>query len=180
MSTTFEAMNRKRKSRKKVRLSITVSQDVIDSIHRLFEQEPDKTASQIVSEAVRFAEAVGIYKPVRRFENDVRVETGRPAKPLVKGVGTLEEKKEWIVMYGGEHDGINAKFMKYEVTPTGNVVRNPQVMPLKSMPSSQDEFRKMILGRFATVNQAESAFETQPTKAELAPVRMIGQKRKSE
>lgn len=170
-------MNRKRKSRKKVRLSITVSQDVIDSIHRLFEQEPDKTASQIVSEAVRFAEAVGIYKPARRFENDVRVETG---KPLMKGVGPTEDKKEWIVMYGGEHDGINGKFMKYEVTPTGTIVRNMQTIPLKSMPSTQDEFRKMILGMFATVNQAETAFETQGEKGQLAPVRMIGQKRPRE
>lgn len=176
MSTVFEAMSRKRKQRQKVRLTISVSQDVVDCIHMLFEEEPDKTATQIISEAVRFAHRVGMYKPARRFENDVRMETG---KSLMKGVGPLEEKKEWIAMYGGEHDNINVKFMKYEVTPTGTVVRNPQVIPLKSMPSNQDEFRKMILGKFATVNQAETAFETQPNRGELAPVRMIGQKRPS-
>lgn len=178
--STLEAISRKRKQLKKVRLTVTVSASAMDALHRLHETNTEASASQMVGDAIIFAERMEMYKPVRRFENDLRVESGRLPKPLTKGVGSLEEKKEWIVMYGGEHDNINAKFVKYEVTPTGTIVRNPQVVPLKSMPTIQDEFRKMILGNFATVSQAETAFEIQGEKGQLAPVRMIGQKRKSE
>lgn len=177
--STLEAITRARKQFKKIRLTVTVSQEAMNALHRLHEQEPEKSASSIVSEAIRFSDKLEMYKPIRRFENDVRQEIGREPRPLVKGVGTLDDKKEWIAMYGGEHDGINVKFTKYEVTPMGTVMRNPQVIPLKSMPSTQDEFRKMILGKFATVNQAETAFEKQGDKGQLAPVRMIGQKRPS-
>ncbi len=175
--STFEAMTRKRKSQKKVKMSLTVGQHTVDAIHRLFEQEPSKTASQIVADCVQFAETLEIYKPVRRYENDIRVELGKEPKPMGVGrLGSIEDKKIWASLYGAETDGINMKFMKYEVTPTGAVVRNQQVVPIKSLPSQQDEFRKVILGKFATLNQAESAFETQSEKADLAPIKMLGKR----
>ncbi len=127
----------------------------------LIEQEPGNTISQIVGDALRFAKEIDMYGPRREFVARMQVAQGKVPTVEASHRPIVVDKKVWCTSYGGNCDGINCTYKKYEVTATGMVVRNEITMPVRSMPETEDDFRKSVLGGFSTLHEAEVAFESQ-------------------
>jgi hypothetical protein len=171
-----DPIKRKRETRERYKTYINLPQASYEALLQLHEQEPDKNMSQIVGECLRFAHQLDIYKPARQHLQMAQAERGVPDRSTGPAFTTQENRKYFCEKYGGVYDGVNVRFMKYEVTPTGIIIKREMSMPLKSMPNSQAEIQKMILGKFVTVAHAEDSYEKNKEGAELAPVKMLGKK----
>lgn len=77
----------------------------------------------------------------------------------MKKLEKVEELKGWLEEFGGGHYGTKAIFNKYEVTFAGEVVRNKRAFELDEMPETKEEVRKMILGKYWSVAEAEEALK---------------------
>jgi hypothetical protein len=160
----------KRKKENKIRLVFVVNEDTYNMFAQLMEKRTEYYAAQIFSDLVRFGYKHGVYDE-RSFN----------ARDMVTSDEVVESKKskpanreDWCTKYGGTVNGIMCKYTKYEMTPTGHIVKATQALPLKQMPDSEDEFRKFLLGKFGTLGQAESAYENQSKKLEEPAERTIG------
>jgi hypothetical protein len=158
---TLDAMRNKRKKLTRYRLMASISQNGYESLLKLSEQEPEKNASQIISECLRFAFEMEIYKPRQAYLDMLKQERGIPSSLASSKAVVVVSKKDWCEQYGGTCDGQNCTFKRYEVTPTGVVVRNELTMPVRSMPDDEADFCKYVLGGFVTLSEAEAAFENQ-------------------
>lgn len=65
---------------------------------------------------------------------------------------------EWCEEFGASIAGSNAHFNKYELTPAGQVTKNRRAMSLDAMPEDKDEVRKIILGPYHSVEEAEEQY----------------------
>ncbi len=165
----LDPLRKNKKKAPKERLTVMIGEVVKGYLYKLAEQRPDKSATEIVNDALTFAYQNDIYLEGRTALNDLREARGLPlvAKPEGSRRPIAMDKKRWCEQYGGVCDGVNCVYTKYEVTPLGRVVKNQRSEPLRSMPESEVDFCKSILGGFATVSEAEVAFEKQDTEEEL-------------
>lgn len=158
-TTPIRTLNKFRKQNK-VRLIFSVSQDTFNVFAQLLEKKPEMNASQVAADAIRFAYKHGIYDErelnVKQTVSSDEVVESKKSKP--------NERENWCTKYGGEINGQMCKYTKYEITPTGAIVKATQALPIKQMPDTEDEFRKYLLGKFGTVGQAESAYQAQVAK----------------
>lgn len=65
---------------------------------------------------------------------------------------------DWCDEFGGLVSGTNVHFVKYEMTMSGEVVRNKRAMNLADFPQDKDEVRKIIIGPFMSLTEAEDAY----------------------
>lgn len=135
----------------------------------LMEQEPGNTISQIVGDALRFAKEIDMYGPRRDFVARMQVAQNRVPTVEASHRPIVVDKKIWCTSYGGTCDGINCTYNRFEVTASGVVVRNQITMPVRSMPENEDDFRKSVLGGFATLHEAEVAFDSQVEESFFDP-----------
>lgn len=164
----------RRKKIEKVRFVFVVTQDIYNMFAHLMDKRSELYASQIFSDVVRFAYQHGVYDE-RSYAGKEMVSSDSiiaSKKPNPK------EREEWCTKFGGEMNGGLCKYTKYEITPTGHIVKAQQSLPVKQMPDSEDEFRKFLLGKFGTVGQAESAYQAQTRSLEVPKERTIGEKMK--
>lgn len=173
---------RKMLPKKKVyRTYVSLSQQSYDDLLKLFELEPELQPSQIISKAIRFAYDNGLFRQVTAHIEDKPTEDPllsinrdyevNPAivesrNKFVKSQMTTREKKdqkirEAATMLGATCDGKNCNFIQYKQGITGNVTRGEQSLPIRSLPEEVELMRKFILGPFATVTEAEKAYEAQ-------------------
>ena len=177
---TLDAMRHKRKKLTRHRLMASISQSGYESLLNLSEQEPEKNASQIISECLRFAFEMEIYKPRQAYLDMLKQERGIPSSLASSKAVVVVSKKDWCEQYGGVCDGQNCTFKKYEVTASGVVVRNELTMPVRSMPDVEVDFKKYVLGGFATLSEAEASFESQVEDTFFDPSEIPNSKAKFE
>lgn len=172
-TTPIRSLNKIRKQNK-VRLIFSVSQDTFNLFAQLLEKKPELNASQVVADAIRFAYKHGVYdereRTARQTISSDEVLESKKSKP--------QEREEWCAKYGGEVSGQMCKYTKYEITPTGHIVKATQALPIKQLPDTEDEFRKFLLGKFGTVGQAESAYQAQVTQIAEPEERTLASKMK--
>jgi hypothetical protein len=152
---TFDVIRAQTKKAKKIRVTVTISQVAFDALVKLHEQSNESSASAVVASALLFAYRGGMYRNLT--ENIARVqmeETGGKKHDV-------PNKADWCILYGGTYDGVNCGYNKYEIGATGQIMKNFRQFPLKSMPDTQDDFRKHILGGFPTLAAAEVAYKNQ-------------------
>lgn len=170
-NTPIRSLNKFRKLNK-VRLIFSVSQDTFNIFAQLLEKKPEMTASQVAADVIRFAHKHGVYDErefnIKQTVSSDEVVESKKSKP--------NERENWCTKYGGEVTGQLCKYTKYEITPTGAIVKAQQALPIKQMPDTEDEFRKYLLGKFGTVGQAESAYQAQISKIS-EPIGKIMKKR---
>lgn len=154
MATPRVTLRQLKKRVEKIRITAALGPESYKALVLLTEKQPDLTISQIVGDCVRFANSNDMY-------NDRRGLIQVPQEVTIHKSISLVDKPTWCEKYGGKCDGINCTYNKYEVTASGNVVRNELTMPLRSMPETEADFQKSVLGGFITVNEAEIAFESQ-------------------
>lgn len=171
--TPIRSLNRIRKLNK-VRLIFSVTQETFNLFAQLLEKKPELNASQVAADVIRFAYKHGVYdeqeRPARQTISSDEVIESKKAKP--------QEREDWCTKYGGTMNGGLCKYTKYEMTPTGHLVKAEQSLPIKQMPDTEDEFRKFILGKFGTVGQAESSYQAQLAKIAEPEERTIASKMK--
>jgi len=157
----------------KTRITAAISNPSYTALVFLMEQEPDLTISQVVSDCIRFAHSNSMYE--MRQKAIPKSQEERQNLPSPKPV-TID-KKSWCEQFGGVCDGVNCTFKKYEVTPTGVVVRNELTMPVRTMPETEVEFRKYVLGGFINSHEAQVAFESQVADDFFDPSEIPSRKR---
>ena len=157
----------------KTRITAAISTPSYTALVFLMEQEPDLTISQIVSDCIRFAHSNNMYT-MRKKTIPASIEE-RENIPSPKPITV--DKKVWCEQFGGVCDGVNCTFKKYEVTATGNVVRNELTMPVRSMPDNEEDFRKYILGGFISPAEADLAFTNQVADEFFKPSEIPSRKR---
>lgn len=174
----LDPLRQLKENNKKIRIMVSLTKTAYEALLRLNQQEPDKNASTIISDSLRFSENMDIYRPLRERLQGLQMQVGAtPVKdPNIIHKAKAGGQKEWCELYGGTCDGNNCRFLKYEVLTNGEVIENSQMVPLRMMPKEQDDFRKMILGGFITPAHAKSAFENQEPRSGIKPVRMLGKK----
>lgn len=138
--STLKNLNVARAKVRRYRTVLSLSEDTLGVLAMLHAERPEHSASSVVSDALRFASERGMYGP-----------HSSPGKPKT------DPREYWCSLYGGTSDGVNCSYTKYEVTPIGEVTKSAREMPLKSMPETQVDFRKELLGNFPTVDAAEFA-----------------------
>ena len=136
--SNFDTITNVRKSRKKKRVVLMFTEETVGELIALHQGNPDASASQVAADAIRFALGKNMYN-------------------TTKTTNTTDMRGAWCVQYGGTTDGLNCTFEKYEVTPSGEVVKSERTLPLKSMPELQVDFRKMVLGPFQSLAEARLA-----------------------
>lgn len=171
MTKYLSSITKRRTAQKKMRIMFSLTQSAYEDLLRLSEQLPEDTASQIVCKALRFAVASDMTKPMNDYTATLRAQRKQPA-PSADGV-EIVDKKTWCEMFGGSSDGVNCAYNKYELMVNGQLVKNQRQFPLRMMPNTKDDFRKEILGGFATLSQAEEAYEKQVADADILPERVI-------
>lgn len=165
----LDTIRKNRKKAPKQRLTVMIGETTKGQLFKLSEQRTEKTATDIVIDAIAFAFKHDMYKEEREAENALNAERGVPLAEAPKGSRRpiAMDKKTWCEQYGGTCDGVNCVYDKYEVTLMGRVVKNRLSQPLRSMPDNEADFCKSVLGGFSTVSEAEVAFEEQ-TEEETA------------
>lgn len=71
---------------------------------------------------------------------------------------TRMQLEAWCKEFGGLVSGMKVHFVKYEMTLSGEIVKNKRAMELSEMPNDREEVRKVMLGPFMTVQEAEDAY----------------------
>ncbi len=157
-----------RKKAKKVRVTASLGTNSYDALVSLMEKEPNATISQIIGDSIVFAHINNMYAQRMLIPPIYEVSAGKasqqtkmPQPSTVRSTQITPNKEQWCADCGGYVDGTMCRFNKYEVTATGTVVRNEISMPIRTMSDNEADFRKSILGGFATVSEAEVAFENQ-------------------
>lgn len=159
----LDAVRRNQKKSPKQRLTTMIGETTKSQLFKLSEQRPEKTATDIVVDAIEFAYKYDMYKESREQINALRIDRGVPLAEAPKGAHRpiAIDKKTWCELYGGTSDGVNCVYNKYEVNLLGRVTKDKISQPLRTMPENEVDFCKSILGGFATVSEAEVAFEKQ-------------------
>lgn len=159
MSTLEQLKRNKRLAPKKERLTVLITKEQLEALVTLHHNRPSYSAGAVVGDALRFALNNGMYQFVADFDDP----TGRKNNIQATGnaIKKAVDKANWCTLYGGQEKDGMCVYDKYENTPSGMIVKNKQSQPLKSMPDSQEEFRRVILGSFQTISQAEQAFTDQ-------------------
>ena len=79
----LDPLRKLKENNKKVRIMVSLSRMAYEAILRLNQQEPDKDASTIISESLRFAEQMDIYQPLRERLQMLQSQVGAtPVKNL--------------------------------------------------------------------------------------------------
>lgn len=154
---------------------LSLNQASYEALLRLAEKEPDLYPSQIMGHALRFAEANGLF--------DYAVKT--PSQPGQRGYVPVKEvratrAKKLMELYGADCTKDSCSFNRYEVTPTGVIIRTSQALGLAQIPDDPDAVRKLVLGNFATISQAEEAFRAQSNEVAEPEERIIKPKSKKD
>jgi hypothetical protein len=157
----------KRAKANTIRFTFNVTQDTYNKFAQIMEKRPHYFATHVFADVIDFAHRHGVYDE-RGFQvvSNEAVLATKQEKP--------EDREEWCAKYGGEMQGNICKYTKYEVTPTGTIMKLTQSLPIKQMPKTEDEFRKFILGKFGTAGQAESAYVAQNNSVEISAERTVG------
>lgn len=165
MSTdiTKKFLKSKRRENKKKAYSFRLSRSAEADLLRLCEQNDDVSMSNVVAEALHFAYVNGMYGADRY--RIVR-ETASPTVLPTKGIKEKrqESKEAWCVEFGGKVENGQCKYTKYETTAMGEVVKNTRTQLIDVMPEDKDGFARHILGSFATISEAEFAYQEQAKK----------------
>jgi len=171
MSTIKEL--RKATREKKYKSYVALAKGAYDSLRKLVEQEPDLYVSKIISHAIRDFADRGGYR-----QEEV-------AKKLAnnKGYESVKETharkvKEYVELYGGRCQDGTCSFIKYERTASGAIVKLEQAMGIQQLPADPDGIRKLVLGSFSTVTQAEHEYKLQQREVEEPKERIIKAKKK--
>lgn len=159
----LDAIRKNRAKAKKERITFLMTESTKGYLLKLSEQEPERTASAIIADAIRFAYEFDMYRASREINNELRADRGIQKKQAPEGVHrpVVLDKIGLCKKYGGTCDGTNCEYDKYEVTPLGRVVKNRISQPLRIMPETEADFCKSVLGGFNTLSEAEVAFEAE-------------------
>lgn len=173
--SNLDAITRLRKKQpKKEKLVVFVESSALTDLINLHRERPSFTAGMVVSDAVRFALNNGMYQFSTEFADPT---AKRKTIEVSKSqVALLMDKVGWCAKYGGtEADGI-CVYDKFEVTPSGVIMKNKQSQAIKAMPDTEEDFRRSIIGAFVTVSEAEMNYEKQ---SEVGTVedRVLGRKK---
>lgn len=150
--------------------SVSLPQEAHDALYRLYDKRPYASRSQIVTDALIFADMNDMYDHERFYK--INHQTSTPSIPRaqtkartvkVDGVKVsksklVENKREWAEKYGATVDGSGfCTYTIYEVVPTGDVIKLDRGEHIDAMPDSEDGWKEMILGNFTNITQAEAA-----------------------
>ena len=154
-----------RKRVQRIRVTAALGPDAYDALVLLMEKQTNLNISQIIADCIKFSYANGIFETrviqPQQFVEQLGQVQGLPKTSSKQSTVAIPKKEQWCIDCGGEADTNMCRFNKYEVTATGYIVRNQISVPLRSMPEDEVDFRKSVLGGFATLGEAEIAFEKQ-------------------
>lgn len=142
----------------RVRLTVMVPEETIVALHALQKERPTLYANQIIHDAVMFAQVNSMYDPAFLFDA-----AGKRRVDPVRAVKLT--KAQLCERYGATVEGNTVAFVRYEEVPIG-IMKNKVSLPLSALPDDEDGIRKIMIGNFKSVEEAEARYqEDQETKS---------------
>ena len=152
-----------RKNVAKEKCTFSLPKQVVDALTALHADDPSRTASQVAGDAIRFAYAMGMYQNFRMHASI----SNKKFKVQAELQDKDSEKSLWAQRYGAKVEGKTCSYTAYEVTVAGMVMKWEREVPVPHLPETEDEIRKMILGPFASINEAERSLAAQELRVPI-------------
>jgi hypothetical protein len=115
-----------------------------------------------------FSKAMCIRMALRYCaENKVQFFANQPqvSTMTIAGARTKEKaqsKEDWCTAFGGEVKNGVCEIYKYETLFSGHVSKDLRVQSIASFPMDRAEFKKSVLEKWETVEEAEAAYKAKP------------------
>lgn len=164
MSSKEYFRSRRKVKSKSTAYSITLRNQAEAALIALFDQNEEANVSQVIADALIFAHTNNMYINRYKMQDAPIITDGsQVAPPKTSKELSMERKVDWCKEFGGEVDldKGTCTYTKYETTALGQIVRNTRSQAIKVMPVSYEDFRKTVIGGFASVGEAEFAFNKQ-------------------
>jgi hypothetical protein len=141
----------------KIRGGIRVTEEADKALDGLLLMYPYMSLNAVINHAlIGFFAAGGVNKHVKApdLEDNPKLEMERKEEREARA-------KKWAEKYGATVSAHHTMYMKYEKTFGGEVVKNKRATPVEELPTTEDGVRRLILGPFISVQEAEAAWVEQ-------------------